>query len=946
MTKSYLDSINFYSFVNNGLFKFGFCTVMGSLLGVGHSKNVKLIGGLSVGTACMAETLVSNQDYITSSVVGATIASAPNIMENIASTIKVSGQPGLVNGVTKVPNIIIGGMVGLIARTETIDTAKNKIIEVSHYLDPSDFYSFLVNHNIAFRFGTGMVSGVFLSTGHDIKLKLTNSVALGTACAIEPYIPYISEHQFISGAIGGALISSVGVIADEAVTVRSIGDKAVSLNKVMIGATLGICYQLPYAEQFKTWIVAPLISSAVVKSNVNSPVKYPIMLGLFTLNTVENLYPQVKVGIDYDISKAITSTAITHTIMKSSSLPKFVTLGLYPSLISVTYSNLDNLLNNKLLAHTNLSQDPRFEKILNNPAIQSKLHDIDSFNLIGTLTSYILGIKVGIYIEQLKGGITKGEALPVMVSKSNDVLIGSSISFTVQLILDSAKNSYERYLAKNVNDMMMQEWLLSQDGENILKLKASSNPSLKEKAGNVQSYVYEIFSQSSVLEREYNEALCKTLGSGVMLLKFPSWIAGIKIVADYFLNGFSSYLSFKAAENNEKIERLGEIISNLQREIFSDAELIAKSHGQEYYEKLLKSYMEPLRVLHDRKDFFQVLYSKWKIANEGLNMVFPALSMSYEIGAGTQYSGFMSDGNSKILSSSLKHLGKIFEFLANAEGSLKKLSLAKNNLSEILKIFEEENETLSHNELLNHNNNKQGIEFEDFKLLLGTKNVTIGNMFLPAGKVYSITGENGSGKSTLLDKIDGLKNTYAKSEGKIIFSYNQILVKFYITQDPIFPKYSFFESKEMNVQKFNSNTEFAAIFFYPEVPTEEQKEILKVFIYQKLKEFKFGENFKYDRKENWKDVLSGGQEQKVQHINMLVRMELEKLRNPEAKYNYIIMCDECTSAMDVEAKVKAQASLRNIPDSTILVINHDGNNENDFYDCKINFIAGQVQLEC
>jgi len=185
------------------------------------------------------------------------------------------------------------------------------------------------------------------------------------------------------------------------------------------------------------------------------------------------------------------------------------------------------------------------------------------------------------------------------------------------------------------------------------------------------------------------------------------------------------------------------------------------------------------------------------------------------------------------------------------------------------------------------------------------------------GKRYLITGDSGNGKSTILSKIIGLKDSGGiTSSGEISISVGKKIR--FLTQDDFFP---------------HGKTLREALY-YPDSPpnsVEDSNGFITKAVHL-LNEMKFNEKTSEgitDLLDEGVDLnvrLSGGQKKKVQLV-------AEILKKPD-----ILMLDESLNGMDQSSKeIALDIIKRELPTSMVLIIDHNGANDLDFYNEVVDF---------
>jgi ABC-type uncharacterized transport system fused permease/ATPase subunit len=195
-------------------------------------------------------------------------------------------------------------------------------------------------------------------------------------------------------------------------------------------------------------------------------------------------------------------------------------------------------------------------------------------------------------------------------------------------------------------------------------------------------------------------------------------------------------------------------------------------------------------------------------------------------------------------------------------------------------------------------------------IVANRKLVQVDHLELEFGNVYAITGPSGSGKSSFISKIVGTINNNIGGEGKIFYPEDAKLTL--VSQQIYFPL------KKALVE----------ILFYPkEVNLKKIKLLEELLIRSELSEYKL------NQVEDWYNVLSGGQKQKIKILSSIVQ-------EPN-----ILILDEVFNGLDKNSIYLMQSIIiEKLPNILIISIDHNvlENNKTGFYTNTLSLVDGEL----
>ena len=215
-------------------------------------------------------------------------------------------------------------------------------------------------------------------------------------------------------------------------------------------------------------------------------------------------------------------------------------------------------------------------------------------------------------------------------------------------------------------------------------------------------------------------------------------------------------------------------------------------------------------------------------------------------------------------------------------------------------------------------NIKRDLCRDNKKLVLSNLNIIVANkklihinyLELELGQRYVITGPSGSGKSSLITKIVGIITNNIEGEGSICYPKN-------------------FKISLINQQDyFPLNKSMQEIIFYPGDINQEKIKLMQQFLISvDLTQYKL------DQVEDWYNVLSGGQKQKIRIISAI-------MQEPN-----VLILDEVFNGLDKKSVELMQTIIiENLPGILVISIDHSAleNNSTGFYTHSLTLSKGEL----
>ncbi len=446
---------------------------------------------------------------------------------------------------------------------------------------------------------------------------------------------------------------------------------------------------------------------------------------------------------------------------------------------------------------------------------------------------------------------------------------------------------------------------------NETALKLSSNKNNTVLIDNLRSDSKIIARDGSKLIIDYTaKSLNGFYGTGVLLANIPGMM-----VYSVSYNKVTEYISNFLAEFQNKYEILikeqESKISNLYKHDMLNIKIISETGGALYSYNHLQSEYEKLRESELIRDQVALVVTAWKSFESLVNFIYTYYLIGYKVG-----SGVINFDNRINIHYSCLQVSSLLAWNGEKSQEIKIIyqSIERLNLFLDKTIFNKGIE-LNNIDSINRtklSNNKLVIENLNI-IVAEQKLLHINYLELECGKSYVIKGPSGSGKSSFVSKLIGVINNNIGGDGNVYYPESTNITL--LTQQTYFPLYK----------------TFTEIIFYPK-----QVDSNKILLLEELLTIVDLIQFNLDQVEDWYNVLSGGQKQKVKIISAIIH-------EPN-----ILILDEVFNGLDKDSVYLMQLVLKEkLSDSLFISIDHNilENNKTGFYNAAIEVINGEIIID-
>ena len=561
---------------------------------------------------------------------------------------------------------------------------------------------------------------------------------------------------------------------------------------------------------------------------------------------------------------------------------------------------------------------------------ERELSEMIDKQIITLVVTKFLLIYAAISIDSNRGVIAWKISSGIANSDFNSIItdcIKTGLSmgyFYITNILDHFISEYFQTKRKYYLDDYFTE-AISKDTVAIYLSRNNSDNSLNSKA-----LINNINENLLIFSRDGNELLTSSMSvyiGGVYALNF---LYNKQYDCMYFAylyslvaSAISEFLSKEETKNDKIIKECRESIETFENHRITNAPSTSTTEKGKALKKLIKHHKKRLNIfVSDQSQFYSLNYL-WKSIQDTLHYF---LSLCFAIGHAN------SENIKKHIWVILPLSSKLFKmncYESDMMSKLNKFNIAYENLELLLtRIESATNFSYPHLTIDYVNSNNSAICVENLHININNhKIVNIPQLCITQNKT-AIVGSNGCGKTTFCKLLKNIPNYGITPQGKIIFytKYNNSNKIIMTSQNELMiPGLSIFQ-------------EISAII--DDIKLEDQTKIVNL-----LNEIEFNSNYdnkssstptdiykKFNEPNNWENILSGGQKNKVYFIRTIFQAH----KNSQSEY---IIFDEIFEHMDSKSKKLAKAMINKyLSDKKVIIIDHNCNiNDDNFYHQKITF---------
>ncbi len=389
-------------------------------------------------------------------------------------------------------------------------------------------------------------------------------------------------------------------------------------------------------------------------------------------------------------------------------------------------------------------------------------------------------------------------------------------------------------------------------------------------------------------------------------------------------NGISSNLAIMASDSNTKIEDINAKLTSIEAYGQEHALEMTQTNANEFIKSQMNELITELRTLRENSLIWRTIDNCWKTSKSISDSLY-----NYMVVANKIHQGELKSNQGAQIIAAAEPISELFGWHASKAGEIITLDQSKERLTELNKRMEEVNLESDHRVAYSFEQSEQpAICFHNLKIGVQDNSRFHLDDLCISGKRTAIIAKSGGGKSTFLTIVKDITRSEAWGEGEIT----------YYTKTGEAPK--IIMTQRQYIPPYNSLLELITF------KRGDQAKLLEARAIELLEEIRINSDedkagakdliSRLNNRENWKDILSDGQIQKIAAIRVI-------LENPD-----IAILDELLKGLDSHSVQIVEAMLiSHLPSTLFLVVDHhaQANNYNNFYDNTMYFANGTAVIK-